>query len=250
MELDLLDDSNESDSGCVAEIDSGFESALKGPTRRHFTRLRHYWHGKARGAPSLTDSIDLDLAAAGLICRRNDDSGVVHFVITEAGVKELSFERDREIARRRPHHDLAGRLSEWLRDKGRITWENIELIARDQDGQQAVRPDVFSLVSTYDSKRINPAIYEVKVSRSDFLCDIAKPQKRSGYFKLSEVFFYVCPLGMIEVSDLPEGCGLLVEVDIGNFKVLKKPKKRKIELTVHHFMNLILKPGKANSLFK
>lgn len=38
-------------------------------TRRHYTRLRHYWHGKASGNASLTDAIDLDLAAAGFIGR-------------------------------------------------------------------------------------------------------------------------------------------------------------------------------------
>lgn len=53
---------------------------------------------------------------------------------------------------------------------------------------------------------------------------------------------------MIEASEVPAECGLLVEAEEGQFKVVKRPKKQKVELTVHHFMDLILKPGSVNPL--
>lgn len=217
-------------------------------SRRHYTRLRHYWHGKARGAASLTDGIDLDLAAAGLINRLDSPSATIYFAITDAGVRELAIEHRREVARRRPHHELAGRLASWLRDQGRVTWENIELLAQSEQSRQCVRPDVFSLVATYNEKKINPVIHEVKVSRQDFLSDLAAPEKRAGYAKLSEALYYVAPLGMIAKDEVPSECGLVVEEDTGKFVVIKRAKKKKCEVTAHHFMNLILKPGKFNPL--
>ena len=198
---------------------------------------------------SLTDGIDLDLASEGLIVRVEHRFGGAYFSITPAGEKELAAEKEREIERRRPHHDLAGRLAEWLRQQGRVTWENIELlVSREEGGRQSIRPDVFSLVATYDEKRINPCVHEVKVSRSDFLADISRPEKRAGYLKLAEVMYYAAPAGMIDAAEVPAECGLLVEVSVGEFKIVKRPKKHKVALTVHHFMNLILKQGTVNPL--
>ncbi len=166
------------------------------------------------------------------------------FRITHAGEQELAAEKAREIERRRPHHDLAGRLAQWRRDQGRVTWENIELLVdRESGGRQAIRPDVFSMAAVYDERRINPCVDEVKISRADFLADVALTDKRAGYAKVAEVVYYAAPAGMIEASEVPSDCGLLVEVEIGKFEIAKQPKRRPVSLTTHHFMNLILKPG-------
>lgn len=220
-------------------------------SRRHYQRLRFYWRGrKGQGGASRTDAIDLDLAARGWIARR-DDSSVVYFQITPDGERELAAETRREVERRQPHHELGGRLAAWLRDAKRITWENIELRVEVERGGQIgydyVRPDVFSLACTYQEKSISPAIHEVKVSRADFLADLAKPEKREGYMPLAERFFYAAPQGMIDPREIPDGCGLVEEIGTGDFKVAKQAPRRKVSLTAHHFMNLILKPGTANS---
>lgn len=117
------------------------------------------------------------------------------------------------------------------------------MVTRAEGGRQAVRPDVFSLVITYDETRINPCVHEVKVSRADFLADVARPEKRAAYAQLAKVVYYAAPAGMIRADEVPDGCGLLEEVAIGVFKVGKRPKKRRVGLTPHQFMNLILKPG-------
>jgi hypothetical protein len=213
-------------------------------TRQHYKRLRFYWQGRGQGSAGNADAVDLDLAASGLILRQERHYGGVYFTITSAGEIELEAEKAREIARRRPHHALAGRLAQWRRDQGRVTWENIELLVdREAGGRQAIRPDVFSMAATYDERRINPCVDEVKVSRADFLADVAKTEKREGYRRIAEVVYYAAPAGMIEVSEVPDGCGLLVELEPCNFEVLKRPKKQRVALTAHHFMNLILKPG-------
>lgn len=213
-------------------------------TRKHYSRLRQYFQCRADGSASQADNVDLDLVAHGCIARIDRQFGGPRFAITSAGEMELAAENGREIARRRPHHDLAGRLAAWLREQGRVTWENIELLVdRPEGGRQAVRPDVFSMAATYDAKRINPAVHEVKISRADFLSDLAKPEKRGGYAVISEVLYYVAPAGVIVPDEVPKECGLVLEGSIGSFEVVKRPKKRHIELTTHHFMNLILKPG-------
>lgn len=218
-------------------------------SRKHYSRLRYFWQGRGQGVTSLADTVDLDLVAAELIVRIERPFGGAYFSITPAGEKELAVEKEREIERRRPHHDLAGRLAAWLRDQGRVTWENIELMTTMVDGQrQAIRPDVFSMAATYDEKRINPCVHEVKISRADFLADIAKPEKRAGYAKVAEVTYYAAPAGMIDANEVPAECGLVVEIEIGSFKIMKRPKKKRVELSTHHFMNLILKQGSLNPL--
>lgn len=212
-------------------------------TRKHHQRLRFYWRGGARGGGSRTDNIDLDLAALEMITRR-ESGGIVFFTITNSGEKELAAEKDREVARRKPHNDMASRLGAWLRAQGRVTWENIELRAVFEDAHRAhVRPDVYSLVQTYEEKRLCPCIHEVKVSRADFLSDVANPKKRASYSQIAEMVYYAAPAGMIKLGEVPDECGLVVEITEGEFEVIKKPKKKAITLTPHHFMNLILKPG-------
>lgn len=219
-------------------------------SRRHYKRLRCYWLGRAEGSAGLADGIDLDLAGLGLVERFDRLGTGVCFRITHAGVSELAAEKAREIERRRPHHDLGGRLAAWLRDQGRVTWENIELLVDLADGgRQAIRPDVFSMAKTYDEKRINPCVHEVKVSRADFLSDLSRPEKREGYARVAEVVYYVAPFGIIECNDVPNDCGLVVEVSVGLFDVLKRPRKKRVQLTTHHFMNLILKQGSLEASF-
>lgn len=212
-------------------------------TRKHYARLRQYWHAGRTGLVSHGDGIVLDLAAAKYL-EFAPSGGVLMLAITQAGIEELHAETQREKARRQPHHALAGRLAEWLREQKRVTWENIELLVPSPEGgKQAVRPDVFSMATTYDEKRLNPCVHEVKVSRSDFLADVAKPEKRAGYAQISEVLFYAAPAGLIAAEEVPPECGLVVETAPGEFKVEKRPKKRPVALSTHIFMNLILKPG-------
>lgn len=51
------------------------------------------------------------------------------------------------------------------------------------------------------------AIVEVKVSRSDFRADLAKPERRAGGLGLYR--FYLCPADLIQPDELPERWGLL-----------------------------------------
>lgn len=61
--------------------------------------------------------------------------------------------------------------------------------------------------------------YEIKVSRSDFL----KDNKWRGYLDLCHNFYFVCPWGMIDPSELPNEAGLLYATK--NFSRLYTKKK-------------------------
>jgi hypothetical protein len=215
-------------------------------TRQHYKRLRWYFT-HANGGASATDNIDLHLCAIGLI-ERIDTNGLVYFKITQAGTVELFAENQREIERRKPHHSLAGSLAEWLRAQGRVTWENIEFVVPHESfgqiAKQALRPDVFSVKTTLNPDEIRPHVHEVKVSRADFLADVARPEKRALYSLVAEEVFYVAPAGMVCVEECPPECGLLLESENG-FDLVKKPskKRQRVELQPRQFMNMILKPG-------
>lgn len=226
-------------------------NSTKALTRIHFRRLRHYWLGKGMpgGGASLADGVDLDLAAAGLIMRR-EVLGGVFFVPTQEGERELHAEKQREIARRAPHHELASRLALYLQNKGRVTWENIELrVDLNAGKRQLIRPDVFSLAATYNEKNMAPCVHEVKVSRADFLSDVATPEKRSGYLAVAESVFYVAPAGIIESAEVPDECGLVIEHGHGEFEQVKRAKKQPVRLSHSTWMNLVLKPGSVRPLF-
>lgn len=70
--------------------------------------------------------------------------------------------------------------------------------------------------------------YEIKVSRSDFLND----NKWHLYLKYCNVFYFVCPSGMIKKEELPEDVGLLYydpEKKEINPRAKKKASWREIE---------------------
>lgn len=64
-----------------------------------------------------------------------------------------------------------------------------------------------------------------------------------GHFFKPTIHSYVAAAGLIQVEEVPAECGLVVETAEGTFEVVKRPKKRQVHLTPHHFMNLVLKPG-------
>lgn len=72
-------------------------------------------------------------------------------------------------------------------------------------------------------------LFEIKVSRSDFLADKKKefriyPQKGIGRYR-----FYVCPAGMINVSDLPNGWGLMWLID-GKLEIVLNPFCKNVKM--------------------
>jgi len=73
----------------------------------------------------------------------------------------------------------------------------------------------------------NAIAYEVKVSRSDFLREIANPAKREPAMAVSNFFYFAAPRDLIAASEVPEGCGL-VEVIPRTAKVVVRAPRRSV----------------------
>ena len=64
-------------------------------------------------------------------------------------------------------------------------------------------------INLYPSKQFLRIVYEIKVSRSDFLYEIKHPEKREQALQLSNCFYFVAPVGLIKPEELPPEAGLI-----------------------------------------
>lgn len=183
------------------------------------------------------DGIDLDLIQRGWL--RYNASGRPE--LTERGVLAAAEARQQNKLRQNAHDTLAIRLAHRLQCRNRLVWVNKEFRIEVSGRYFYARPDVYSLVATRNPDRIRPIVHEVKVSRSDFLSDVASDKKRAMYWNLAERVYYVAPPNIILREEIPDGCGLMVETSTGNFNIVLKCKRRSVEIPSSVWMNLIMK---------
>lgn len=219
---------------------SGVSLPPAGVTKAHTRRLRYYAgisHPVVKG-----DMTDLDLEVMGMITV--DRTGKYHgnkIELTDCGRQAIYEDRQAIIAAQGPHHALASRIAAWLRSGSRITWENIELKAEFGPNDFCyVRPDVFSIVPTYEHSRLVPLIHEIKVTRADFMAELAKPRKLAAYKHLAGSVFYVAPEGILTPEDIPDDCGLVVERSSGEFIKVKNVRSKKFQLSSRSLIKLVL----------
>lgn len=90
----------------------------------------------------------------------------------------------------------------------------------------------FACHGHYDDRRterqqldaIHPWVgYEVKVSRSDFRCEIRKPSKRAWGVAITNEFYFCAPAGLIKPGEVPEDCGLVEVTRAGTRTAVKAP---------------------------
>jgi len=247
------------DTPPVATEDPGLSersrTVLTAIDKRTITRLRRYyrWRGYSSINVSEHDGTDLTLIHHKLIENQPQKHGTLT-ALTNLGEQVLAMAMQDDVARRKPHNDFAARLSAWLVAQGRVTWQNVEFIidTGPSNKREVMRPDVFSLKATYNKTRLSPVVHEVKVSRTDFLADIAKSEKRERYLLIANYIVYAAPIGVIPQKKLPDGCGLLEETDVasGIFHVVCRAKyhKDRTAFTPRQWMNLILKEHTTPSL--
>lgn len=240
------------ESARIASLPDGSPIDCERPvlTKTHCTRLRKLWSlGRPAHLPEL-GAMELDLIVHGLLesvvsTSNGWASAVVQ--VTKRGVAYINDARQSVIQAQRPHHDLASRLSLHLRSKGYLTWENISFPNPNEAAGRCwdtVRPDVYACLPSLRARNIQSAIYEVKVNRSDFLSDLAKPDKRKAYAELAEVVYYCCPQGMICKDEVPDGCGLIVESRPEVFDLVKRARRRKtFAIPLDTALTLMVKRG-------
>lgn len=72
----------------------------------------------------------------------------------------------------------------------------------------AQRLDAFAL-NTLPHTAMKRVCYEVKTSRSDFLCELKHPLKRRIGMRYSNEFYFVTPAALVNVAEIPAECGLV-----------------------------------------
>ena len=72
----------------------------------------------------------------------------------------------------------------------------------------AQRLDAFAL-NTLPHTAMKRVCYEVKTSRSDFLCELKHPLKRRIGMHYSNEFYFVTPADLVRASEIPAECGLV-----------------------------------------
>lgn len=213
----------------------------------HFKLLRNCF---SKGRPLLLQVLDgvcLDLISRGYLKKSEQQqySHLISIEITQLGVELLSEKRQETLQNQKPHHDLASRLASHLKSKGYLSWENIQFYNPDKSALRiwsSARPDVFAFKATLLADKASCAIYEIKVSRSDFLADLAKPEKRRAYQELAGCVYYVCEENLIKKEEVPSEVGLIYETKEGFFKTIKRAKKTKnFKINPDTLMTLIVK---------
>lgn len=91
-------------------------------------------------------------------------------------------------------------------------------ITHTYNGHEPCNPEQridFWAFNCYRSKNFEKVAFEIKVSRSDFLNEINKPEKRQQALSLSNRFYFAASKGLIKPEEIPDECGL-VEFKEGN----------------------------------
>ena len=113
-----------------------------------------------------------------------------------------------------------------------------------------VIPDIIAIKRSYKKKSI--AIFEIKVSRSDFKSEM-RNRKYMKSLPFADKFYYACPDGLIDVEDLPPQAGLyyisdtLIEIPYANETVryyqcdcMRNALASKVELNEDMLWSIIL----------
>lgn len=80
-------------------------------------------------------------------------------------------------------------------------------------------------MSVLPAQNFHRTSYEVKVSRRDFVRELRHPLKRRAAMRVSNQFYFVAPMGVIRVEEVPLGCGFL-ELEGGKLReVVKAPHR-------------------------
>ena len=209
-------------------------------TASHNRRLRQLWSLGRPAHLGELGGVELDLIVNGLLeqVTTGRHAGPV-VTVTPAGVVHLSSVRQARVTAQQPHHDLGTRLAMHLRARGFFTWENVQFQVA---GGQLVRPDVYACRPSLLARNAEPAIYEVKVSRADYLADLARPAKRGAYSALAQAVYYCTPAGLVHKGELPDGCGLLEEQPGGTFFLVKRARRaRAFAVSADIAMTLMVK---------
>lgn len=146
--------------------------------------------------------------------------------------------RKKRVAKKKglTHAKLVAKGVKWLRSQAGKQWSAPiafgEMVAAGNE-----IPDVIGFSSGGGSSLI-----ECKTSKSDFKRDKKKMFRSVPQMGMGKYRFYMCPTGLIDKSELPEGWGLIYVNGKGVAKLIAKPKPQYYNLKAEHiYMHSVIR---------
>lgn len=130
------------------------------------------------------------------------------------------------------HDELQGDLAETRKANGEIVAEKLAIGSWGGGGQI----DVFALKPSWSAP--NPTVYEVKISRADFMGDTQSGKYRK-YLPFCRRLYFAVPSGMLTKAEVPDGMGLIVRGDNG-WHTVKAPRVQQVEPENFHTVTYAL----------
>lgn len=127
--------------------------------------------------------------------------------------------------------EIAKGTQKYLMSMGRISVIEATL--------EYARVDLMSMKSHSFFDTGDLTVYEIKISRSDFLNEI-KQQKYLRAMKSCNRFYYLCPPYLITPPELPENAGLCF-YENDELKIIKRAKRMPVIISNYVFIRLINK---------
>lgn len=204
-------------------------------SRRHATRLRHYWrsHGWA-----CHDNIDLDLLRWGLIEEVADAALASHFLVTACGRNALGEAVVRNRRARSRHAEIAEGVARHLASLGRLVFTELSIHTADDalEGRWSLcKPDVFSLTRSLRPDHLAPQVHEIKVRRSDLLGEL-RSEKTRRYRELAGEVFFVLAEGIAEPEEIPADYGVVVWRAAGGYTLARGAPRHDYTIETRHWM--------------
>ena len=134
-----------------------------------------------------------------------------------------------------PSHDHDALAEDLALAKGGVPYLNVCLGSSWLHNGKTPRADVLICQPSYQNFLIS--IYEIKISRSDFLSDIRKGKWRE-YLPHSNLFYFATVEGICSLEDIPEEAGWIVRTGSG-WRVKKQAPKRDVEVPRETLLSLV-----------
>ena len=145
--------------------------------------------------------------------------------------------RNKEIKKKFTHRELCFDLAE---AKG-TRFIEVPLGSKFLSWGEVSQADVITIKPSYN--RFNLDIYEVKVTRSDFLQEIKK-KKYEASLPHCNRFYFALLAGIAKPEEIPEGIGLIVRGENG-WSTIKSAKKRNIEFEQNMLLSMVFFNGRV-----
>ncbi len=196
-------------------------------TRKHLTRLREIY--RSSGWPC-RDPLEVDLIVSGLVQAERDGQGRETLHLTPAGLQALADAHATNRANRSAHDELVMQVAQCMQQQGRIAWTQLALRAQVDGAWTQAIPDVFSIRNTTVEAYLEPVVHEIKVSRSDLLGDLKRPEKRAAYLAMASQVYYVLGSNakgqpVADDDEVPAECGVIVVTTTGLETLRVAPKR-------------------------